>query len=256
MNHLARTKPLSDPKNREENSAAWLDTERENMHRQMLSAVSHDLKTPLASVIGSLEVMERMKDRLSPDKQKELLAVALQEAYRLDAFVTNILDMAKLENGAVKPQREKADCDTVIRQSLLKMGRRLIASTVQVKAESGAVTCETDTVLLGRVLNLLLDNAVKYGGDRPEITIIFGQTATEAYIKVCDEGEGIPPDKIDTIFWKYTRISKQDNQIAGTGLGLAISKAIINLLGGTISAANNPDKGSTFTLLFPLKRTA
>jgi two-component system sensor histidine kinase KdpD len=222
------------------------------MHRKMLSAVSHDLKTPLASVIGSLEVLERMKDRLSPEKQKELLAVALQEAYRLDAFVTNILDMAKLENGAVKPQREKADCDIIVRQSIGRMGRRLAHSKVTVICEGEKVSFVTDIVLLGRVLNLLLDNAVKYGGENPVITISFGHDDRNAYIKVSDCGEGIPPERIDDVFCKYTRLSKQDTQTAGTGLGLAICKEIMKLLGGTLSAANNADKGSFFIMRMPL----
>jgi K+-sensing histidine kinase KdpD len=256
MNHMVRTQPLSAPKNKNDGSedvasSTWLNQERESMHRKMLSAVSHDLKTPLASVIGSLEVMERMKDRLSPEKQKELFAVALQEAYRLDAFVTNILDMAKLETGAVKVQRENADCDVVVRQAISRMGRRLAQSTVEVKPESGKVLFTTDVMLLSRVLNLLLDNAVKYGGKAPIITVSFGEGASGPYIKVRDQGDGIPPDKIDTIFCKYTRISKQDNQIAGTGLGLAICREIMKLLGGSISAANNDGKGCIFTLWMP-----
>jgi two-component system sensor histidine kinase KdpD len=161
--------------------------------------------------------------------------------------------MAKLENGAVKAQRENADCDVVIRQAISRMGRRLAQSTVQVVPESGKVSFMTDIVLLSRVLNLLLDNAVKYGGKAPVIRVSFGQSDTYAYIKICDEGDGIPPDKIDSIFCKYTRISKQDNQIAGTGLGLAICREIMKLLGGTISAVNNITKGSVFTLQIPLQ---
>src|ERR1700721_2788036 len=83
-------------------SPPYSDEERELLHRQILSSVSHDLKTPLASIIGSLEVFERMNDRLSEEQQKTLITVALREAYRLDNFITNILDMARLESGMVK----------------------------------------------------------------------------------------------------------------------------------------------------------
>jgi K+-sensing histidine kinase KdpD len=253
LNHVTKAALMpQDDKKDNLDPAAWLNTERESMHRKMLSAVSHDLKTPLASVIGSLEVMERMKDRLSPEKQKELFAVALEEAYRLDAFVTNILDMAKLESGTVKPQRETMECDVIVRQAVARMGRRLSQSTVQV-VPADKVSFVTDVVLLSRVLNLLLDNAVKYGGRKPVITITYGRAGGDAYISVADEGDGIPADKIDTIFCKYTRISKQDNQIAGTGLGLAICKEIMKLLGGAIRAGGNPTgKGSAFTLSVPI----
>lgn len=253
MNQVAGNKSLTlTEANQNITAEAWLNQERESMHRKMLSAVSHDLKTPLASIIGSLEVMERMKDRLPPDKQKELQAVALQEAYRLDAFVTNILDMAKLENGAVRAQRENIDCDLVIKQAITKMGRRLTNSTVRVTPESGSVTLTSDGVLLSRVLALLLDNAVKYGGASPTIAVAFGRDGDQAYIKIADQGEGIPPGRIDEIFSKYTRLSMQDNQIAGTGLGLAICRAIMKILGGSIAAANNPDKGAVFTLRLPV----
>ncbi|MDR3449549.1 MAG: ATP-binding protein [Alphaproteobacteria bacterium] len=233
-------------------NTAWLNQERESMHRKMLSAVSHDLKTPLASVIGSLEVMERMKDRLSPEKQRELFAVALQEAYRLDSFVTNILDMAKLESGSIKPQRENVVCAVMVRQAVARMGHRLAHSDVTMLDENPGLAFSSDAMLLARALNLLLDNAVKYGGEKPAITIAFGRAEEGAYISVSDEGEGVPADKVDSLFCKYTRIAKQDTQVAGTGLGLAICRAIMTVLGGTVSASANSPRGMVFTLKIPV----
>src|ERR1700722_172856 len=93
---------------------ASLDEHRERIHRQMLSSVSHDLKTPLASIIGSLEVYEHLHDKLPEERKRALLRVALQEAYRLDSFVTNILDMAKFENNSVKARKEATDIKSLI----------------------------------------------------------------------------------------------------------------------------------------------
>ena len=139
--------------------------ERERMHRQMMSSVSHDLKTPLASIIGSLEIHDQMKDQLDPEKKQILLDTALQEAYRLDNFITNILDMAKLENDQVKVKRELCDIGGLLQSC---MGQPIIAfeedSDVTLCAVSGILTATTDPTLLQRTVGLLLDNAVKYGG--------------------------------------------------------------------------------------------
>ncbi len=102
-----------------------LDEEREQLHRQMLSSVSHDLKTPLASIIGSLEVYERMKDKLPEEKKTTLIHVALQEAYRLDNFITNILDMARFENHIVKPHYERTEITAIVSDCLLRLNNRL-----------------------------------------------------------------------------------------------------------------------------------
>src|SRR5580704_8023351 len=104
---------------------ASLDEHRERLHRQMLSSVSHDLKTPLASIIGSLEIYERMKDTLAAEKRHMLVETALQEAYRLDTFVTNILDMAKLEEGKLRLQYSTAQLRHMIEDCIAKLSMRL-----------------------------------------------------------------------------------------------------------------------------------
>ncbi len=228
------------------------DTERERLHRQMLSSVSHDLKTPLASIIGALEVFERMKDKLSIDKQATLVNVALQEAYRLDNFITNILDMGRLDNGMVRVNEERCEIGSVISNTLLRMNTRLHGVKVNV-ANSPHLETVTDPILMGRALSLVLDNAVKYGGLPPVIDIQWGTIDdTLGFIHVHDNGSGIPETRIESIFSKYTRFVQEDQQNAGTGLGLAISRSIMALLGGDITAANTPASGALFTLHFPL----
>ena len=111
---------LSDPFNKE----------RELMHRQMMSSVSHDLKTPLASIIGSLEIHDQMKAQLKPEKKQALLDTALQEAYRLDNFITNILDMAKLENGQVRVKKELCDIGELLQACTNQLASRLKDSDV------------------------------------------------------------------------------------------------------------------------------
>ena len=226
------------------------DRERERMHRQMLSSVSHDLKTPLASIIGSLEVFERMKDKLSVEKQSTLIGVALQEAYRLDNFITNILDMAKLENGMVKIKHEKTEISALLRNCLLRLSNRLQDSEVAFSS-TGDFDVTTDPVLLSRAVCLVLDNAVKYGGAHSEITIGYGkQDQRMGFITIQDNGRGVPPSQREAIFSKYTRFIKEDQQNAGTGLGLSIGREIMKLLGGDINVTNHDNGGAIFTLSF------
>jgi two-component system sensor histidine kinase KdpD len=236
------------------NASHSFNRERERIHRQMLSSVSHDLKTPLASIIGSLEVYERMKDKLSQDKQFALIRVALQEAYRLDNFITNILDMAKLENGAVKPRWENTDIGTMLRNCLIRMSNRLQNTNVEIKSPSGPIEALTDPILLSRVICLVLDNAVKFGGIPPVIEVEFGRDEADmGFIQIHDNGRGIPEAQAETIFSKYTRFAKEDQQNAGTGLGLAICREIMQILNGGICANVYPQNGGALvTLRFSL----
>jgi two-component system sensor histidine kinase KdpD len=228
------------------------ERERERVHRQMLSSVSHDLKTPLASIIGSLEVYTRMKDKLPAAKQAALIGVALQEAYRLDTFITNILDMARLENNAVKPKRETVEIGPMLRNCLIRLDHHLQGKAVDIEAVSGPLQVDTDAVLLSRAVCLVIDNAVKYGGSTPAVRVEFGRDDNGmAYIRVRDNGPGIPEPQMEAIFSKYTRLSREDQQNAGTGLGLAIAREIMRLLGGRIIAQNHPEGGVLMTLSFP-----
>ena len=227
------------------------DETREQIHRQMLSAVSHDLKTPLATVIGSLEVYMRMDEKLSHEKKLLLIKSALGEAYRLDNFVTNILDMAKLENGMVKIQSERCDLTTLLQDSVTRIGPRAERGTIKLQPESEATIVHTDPMLLGKAAGILLDNALKHAGNQPVITIEYGLTENDAYIRICDNGPGIAPEKMEEIFSKYTRFSKSDQQNAGTGLGLAICRQIMGLLSGSVKVENRLGGGAAFTLIFP-----
>jgi K+-sensing histidine kinase KdpD len=230
------------------------DREREQLHRQVLSSVSHDLKTPLASIIGSLEVHERMGARLRPDQQQTLLTVALQEAYRLDNFITNILDMAKLENGLVRPRNQPVSVANLVEDCLTRLGHRLKGSELKVEALDHSLQSNTDLTLLSRAVCLILDNSVKYGGSPGKIEIVSGsEKPGEGFIRISDNGPGIPADRTDAIFAKYTRFAKGDQQNAGTGLGLAICREIMRLLNGTVTVANVKGGGAAFTLRFPLQ---
>ena len=229
---------------------AGFDETREEIHRQMLSAVSHDLKTPLATIIGSLEVYTRMEEKLPPEKKLMLIKSALGEAYRLDNFVTNILDMAKLENGMVKITSQRCDLTALLQDSVIRLGPRAEKSTITLELH-GVSMLQTDPMLLGRAAGILLDNALKHAGKNPVIVIDYGKDDNDFYIKVRDNGAGVPTQKMEEIFSKYTRFSRNDQQNAGTGLGLPICRQIMALLSGSVNVKNAAQGGAEFTLCFP-----
>lgn len=234
-----------------ENTA--LNKEREVIHRQMMSSVSHDLKTPLAGIIGSLEIHDQMKRTLTPEKKQVLLDTALQEAYRLDNFITNILDMAKLENRQVQAKKDLCDIGELLQTCITQMSLRLRDSDVSIIPISGRVAATTDPTLLLRAIGILLDNAVKYGGNPSAIAIEYGRRDfAMCFVRVRDHGRGIPESTMRAIFSKYTRFVRQDMQNAGTGLGLAICREIMLLLEGRVTVDNHPEGGAVFTLHFPV----
>jgi two-component system sensor histidine kinase KdpD len=234
-------------------SKTAFDEQREQMHRQLFTAVSHDLKTPLSSMIGSLEIYQRLHGKLDAAKCEALIDTALQEAYRLDNFVSNILDMAKLESGIVTLRKTGFDLETLIRDCLTSLDNRLKGLQVTLHRDAvAAVEGTGDTTLICRALTLLIDNAVRYGGAPPAIDIYFGAMAPNLLrITVADNGKGVPAAQKEKVFEKYTRFAKSDSQNAGTGLGLPICRAVMKVMGGTVEIDNHHTGGARFTLLFP-----
>jgi len=229
------------------------DEIREYLHRQMLSSVSHDLKTPLATIIGSLEVMTMLYDKLSEEKRKSLISSALTEAFRLDYFITNILDMAKFEADAVKPRFEATKLSQMIQDSLTRLGPLKTRGEIRIDATEKGDDIVTDPMLGSRAIGLVLHNAFKFGQRKtpnavPVIEIEYGLEDNGGFVRIRDHGEGIPADKQAAVFDKYTRLQKTDQQNAGTGLGLTICQHIMRLLDGSIDLRNHPEGGAVFTL--------
>ena len=223
------------------------------MHQQMLSSVSHDLKTPLASVIGSLEIYQRLKNNLSEDKKVALITTALDEAHRLDQFISNILDMARLESGMLRLKPEPMAIDPLLKQAIQRVGSRSSQGQIRLIARSGVPEVHVDAPLISRALSLMIDNALKYGQPQKQaIEIRYDVTPYELHIEIEDSGPGIPESRHREVFDKYARITRQDNQIAGTGLGLSIARAIARHHNGELSLRNSVKGGAIFTLSLPL----
>ncbi len=230
--------------------------DREKLRAMLLSSVSHDLKTPLASVIGSLSVYRSMGSRLPLDQQATLIDTAIEEAQRLDNFITNILDMTRIESGDIDFKKEWYFPSDMVNNVLKRLRSRLAQHELDIQPIQSNIQICADAMMSEQVLQNVLDNAVKY---TPKGTIIHisGQITEDGFtIAVHDHGKGIPVDNVERVFDKYARLHRKDSQVAGTGLGLAIAKAIMQAQDGEIIAANHPDGGAVFTLNFRKWRNA
>lgn len=231
--------------------ATRIREEREKLRSMLLSSVSHDLKTPLASIIGALSIYRSQGKRLAVEKQEMLIETALEESERLDSFITNILDMTHLESGKIEFKQDWGDMQSVIQHVIRRLEHRLRQHPVKVNALP-KVEVLMDMMMIEQVVQNVLDNACKYTpvGTGIEITC-SAQDGKSFLCEIHDHGAGLPPEKLERVFDKYARLHKQDTQVAGTGLGLAICKAMMEAQGGSITAANHPDGGAVFRLHMP-----
>ena len=230
--------------------------EREKLRSMLLSSVSHDLKTPLAGIIGALSVHQSLGNRLAESKRNELLESSLEEAQRLDGFINNILEMTRLETGNITFKQEWHSASIMVESVCKRLRHRFKTRELRVKPISAEVEVYMDVVMTEQVLQNILDNACKYTPEGTPIEI-QGQSVDEKgfTFTVRDHGAGLPPASLTKVFDKYARIEKRDSQIAGTGLGLAISRAVLEAQGGWVKAENHPDGGAIFTFCLPLWRT-
>ncbi len=231
---------------------ARLGEERERLRSSMLTSVSHDLRTPLASIIGGLSSLKSYRDRYDEPTRDELLGTALSEAERLDRFVGNLLDMTRLDAGAIVPKREPVDAGDLVSTALRRAMPLLKDKVVVPSVTPDLPPLSLDFVLAEQALFNLLDNAGKYSLSGGRIEIDVKQAGESIEIVVRDEGPGIPTEALGRLFDKFYR-ADSDRRRAGTGLGLAIAKGFVEALGGTIAARNRTDRsGAEFIVSYPL----
>ncbi len=231
---------------------ARLGAERERLRSAMLTSVSHDLRTPLASIIGALSSLRSYGDRYDAAAREELVGTALSEAQRLDRFVGNLLDMTRLDAGAIVPRREAVEVGDLISTALRRAAPLLKDRTVASTVAPDLPSLSLDFVLAEQALFNLLDNAAKYSEARGRIEVEGRRVGECVEIAVRDEGPGIDPAALGRLFDKFYRAGDGDRRRAGTGLGLAIAKGFVEVQGGTIAARNRGDRrGAEFVISYP-----
>lgn len=228
---------------------AALRVEAEELRSGLLSAVSHDLRTPLAAITGAATTL-RDDGGLDAETRRDLVEAVCEEADRLERLVANLLDMTRLQSGAVKPRREWVPAVEVIGSALTRLERRLADRPVTTEIPDDLPLLPVDPVLLEQLLLNLLDNATKYTPAGSPIDVSASAADGAVAIEVADRGPGIPPGDEERVFERFRRGAHGD--VAGAGLGLAIARAIAIAHGGTLAATPRPGGGAVFRLTLPL----
>lgn len=216
--------------------AAKVMTERERLRSALLSSLSHDLRTPLVSIMGSASSLLNYDSMLDASKRKELAQTIQDEAERLNRFVQNLLDMTRLGAGALKPRLDWADLHDIVGAATERAKRLLRNHTLKVDLPADLPLVHVDSILMEQVFFNLLDNACKYSPPNTAIKLWAMMARDHLSIEVADQGPGIPPEDQEKVFDMFYRVRQGDNQVAGTGLGLAICRGIIEAHGGAIRA--------------------
>ncbi|WP_111510328.1 sensor histidine kinase [Mycobacterium kyogaense] len=225
----------------------------DNLRRSLLSAVSHDLRTPLAAAKAAVSSLRSTDVAFSPEDTAELLATVEESTDQLTALVGNLLDSSRLAAGVVSPERDHVYLEETVQRALLGISRGTTghgrAELERVKVEVGDEMVMADAGLLERVLANLIDNALRYAPDGP-VRVSAGRVGNRVLIAVADAGPGIARGAEEQIFDAFQRLGDQDNSI-GVGLGLSVARGFVEAMGGTISVGDTPGGGLTVEIDLP-----
>jgi two-component system sensor histidine kinase KdpD len=236
-----------------ENAKTAALQESDKLHTALFSSLSHDLKTPLASITGAVTTLRQLGSRIKADTRDDLLLSIEEEAGRLNRFVANLFDMTRIEAGTLKANNLPVDAAEIILSSIERTKKLKPGIAIDTSIAPDLPMVNGDASLLGQTLFNLLDNATKYAGDGP-IAVYAKQDGPEVAISITDQGRGIPPKDLDKIFDKFYRRVKGDGRAPGTGLGLSISRGFIESMGGTIKAESPAirKRGTRFIIRLPV----
>lgn len=224
---------------------------RETLERALLNSISHDLRTPLVTIMGALSSLRETTLHFSDQKKQELLRSAWEEAERLNCFVGDLLDMTRLEAGELRIEREPCDVQDLIGSALTILDRSLTGRDVSVHLAEGLPLVDMDMVLMTQVLVNLLDNGLKYSPADSPLEIVARIETDHLVMEVLDRGPGAPEQELERMFAKFYRLPVPEG-VSGTGLGLSICKGIVEAHGGTIKAKNWAGGGLCVACRLPL----
>jgi two-component system sensor histidine kinase KdpD len=229
----------------EELADARVSAEGEKLRGALLNSVSHDLRTPLVTVIGAVSSLAETDGVLDAADRRELTLTALDEARRLDRYVQNLLDMTRLGHGALAPKRAAVDLREILGVVRTDLKRVLAGHSLIIETPRDLPALLVDPVLIGQAIANIVENAAKYAPAGTAIRITARPDGDRAEIAVTDEGPGIPEGERERVFDLFHRVAEGDSRPAGTGLGLSIVKGLVEAHGGTVMAGAGPDRRGT-----------
>jgi two-component system sensor histidine kinase KdpD len=230
--------------------SATVQMESERLRNSLLSALSHDLRTPLAALVGTAEMLAASQPRLSP-QQLEMATSLSEKAQRMADMVTNLLDMARIQSGEVRLRLDWQSMEEIVGSAVKQAQGALGQRPLGIHIEPGVSLVECDAVLIERVLANLLENAGKYTPAQTPVEIRVRAVDDELRVSVRDHGPGVAKGQEEAIFEKFTR-GQAESATPGVGLGLAICRAIVEAHRGRIAVTQTQPQGATFTFSLPL----
>jgi two-component system sensor histidine kinase KdpD len=220
----------------------------------LLNSVSHDLRTPLSTVLGSVTTLLDYGKSLDSRVQRDLLVSIQEEAERLNRYVGDLLDMTRLEGGALVTRRDWVDIRDVLSAAVDRIKRRLDKRTVARDFPAELSMVKADPSLLEQALVNILENAIAYSPDGSAIEVAAYEDRGNVVISIEDEGRGIPTPELERVFEKFRRMEEATDRGKGAGLGLAISKGFVEAMGGRIAAASPIHDGLGTRILISLPK--
>ncbi|MBR0655467.1 sensor histidine kinase [Plastoroseomonas arctica] len=225
----------------------------EALRTALLTSLGHDLRTPLTAIRGAAETLRVSSAALTEATRSDLLTTIEEEATRLARWMSAILDIVRLETGQVVPRRDPVDLGAVLREAAAHARQSYAGRSVTCTVPDGLPSPRLDATLLDRVLENVLDNALKYSAPDGAVTLAARREGPDVMLTVEDEGPGIPAADLPRIFDAFFRAARTDRVVAGSGLGLSICRGLVGAMGGRI-AAESPvaaGRGTRITLRFP-----
>ncbi len=242
---------LESARSRELAGHAELVRQSEEFKSTLLDALAHDLKTPLTSLKASVSALLTDSSRLSAN-QRELLSIVAEETDRLNRMVSEVLQMARIEAGKLRLNREVCSAETLIQKALADMKRLLEGRDIPVQVASGLPHVTADPELIQTVLRHLLDNAAKYSSPGTPIRISAWLEGREVHFSVKGEGPGLDEQELSQVFEKHFRGARTRDSVPGIGMGLPIARDIVATHGGRIWVESSPGQGARFSFTLPV----
>ncbi|MDD5174295.1 MAG: DUF4118 domain-containing protein [Candidatus Omnitrophica bacterium] len=230
-----------------------MQRQTERFQTALLNSISHDLRTPLSSITGSLSALLDNYTSLDDSTRKSLLEAAAEESGQLNNLVGNLLDMTRMESGALKISKKPCELRDVVGSSLEQLKAKVKNRNIKIDIPRDFPEIPMDFLFMMKAFINLIDNALKYSPQNTIINISAFLSRDKAVIEIKDQGCGIPEGELKRVFDKFCQVEKSQ-ETKGTGLGLSICKGIIEAHNGEIAARNNPNGGTTFIITLPVNR--
>lgn len=226
----------------------------DKLRSALLNSVSHDLRTPLATVLGSATTLLEYEDSLDRPVRRDLLTSIREEAERLNRYVGNLLDMTRLEGGGLNIRSDWVDVRDVLGAALERVSRRLAQRKVTRDYPPELPLVKVDSALLEQALVNILENAIGYSPEDSTIELAAYEDRNNVVLSIEDEGRGIPTAELERVFERFRRMEESSDRGKGAGLGLAISKGFVEAMGGRIAAASPIHEGRGTRILISLRK--